>query len=821
MTRTITTADAAGYYAGRGLKVFPLQWVEDGECGCGHRDCSSKGKHPITANGCKDATTNMDQIAEWWRAYPKANVGIATGADSGVAVVDIDNPEQFIRFTEIHGKLPTTLMSRTGKGFHLFFRHAPGVRNKAGVWPGIDIRGEGGYVVAPPSVHVSGRRYQWQDDDPGAAIAPFPPKLLEMLEKPERKPIVLPALQTEGTPYGLKAMREEIADLRTAEQGTRNDRLNETAFKLYRLVAGGQLSDSTATSELTFTARGLGLMDREIDSTLKSAREAGMKEPKVPQSSALNGHGDLSTKRTQSTKPLYERGSVPFVGSVEQPPVSENWSQPIPLGYQADPSPFPLEALRGPHRAFVEGVSNHLQTPYDLAALISFSAVAVCTGGKVRIRIRRGWEEPTNLYSVVVMPPGERKTAAVNECIRPLMELEKAIQESAVPAILEADTRKKIAEEARDHASRRAGKTEDRLERMAQEADVIALAIEAEQIEVPTKPRLLADDATPEKVTSLMAENAGRIGFISAEGGIFDIMAGRYSGSPNLTIYLKGHSGDPHLTDRVGRAAESIPQPAMTLGLAVQPRVLASIGEKDFFRGLGLAARPVYAIPRSKVGERKIPAPELSEETVTIFHNLVKALGKELHAQQETTVIQLSPGAAQLIEAFEKQLEPRLGMGGDLSAVADWAGKLSGAVARIAALLHIIEGGSYRDGAEVAADTMERAVSLGHYFIDHARRAFDLMDADPLVAKGRAVLDYLRRKNIAEFKRSELHNGMQGSFKRARDLEPVLSLLFEQGWIRPLPQEAPGEKGGRPPSPKFQVNPSLQNVRDLQNRVSV
>jgi replicative DNA helicase len=117
---------------------------------------------------------------------------------------------------------------------------------------------------------------------------------------------------------------------------------------------------------------------------------------------------------------------------------------------------------------------------------------------------------------------------------------------------------------------------------------------------------------------TLLADQKGRLAIISAEGGVFDIIAGRYNGNiPNMDVWLKGHSGDMIRIDRKGRPPEYIRKPALTLGLMIQPEVLKSIAAQRAFRGRGLVARFLYALPVSQVGYRKTGAPPLSETVRT------------------------------------------------------------------------------------------------------------------------------------------------------------------------------------------------------------
>lgn len=181
------------YYASLGLRVFPLHSNEDGRCSCGRADCQSPAKHPRTRNGVKDATADVEQIAKWWTWWPGANIGIATGG--GVCVLDVDNDEErgesgsasLADWEEEQGCLPPTWLSLTGGGgLHYLFKTPDGVevRNRAHVLPGVDVRGEGGYIVAPPSVHISGNTYEWEasnSPEDGAELAEVPEALLRLM----------------------------------------------------------------------------------------------------------------------------------------------------------------------------------------------------------------------------------------------------------------------------------------------------------------------------------------------------------------------------------------------------------------------------------------------------------------------------------------------------------------------------------------------------------------------------------------------------------------------------------------------------------------
>jgi hypothetical protein len=172
---TASELDFALAYIRARFGIFPVFSIgSDGRCQCGSSQCRSPGKHPRLANGFKNASQDEGQIPAWWGMWPDSNIGIATGTVSGIFVVDIDAKNDGVASLQAleaeMGPLPRTLRVSTGSGggsSHLYFRLPIGktIRNSASVLgPGIDVRGDGGYVVAPPSRHVSGARYRFVID---------------------------------------------------------------------------------------------------------------------------------------------------------------------------------------------------------------------------------------------------------------------------------------------------------------------------------------------------------------------------------------------------------------------------------------------------------------------------------------------------------------------------------------------------------------------------------------------------------------------------------------------------------------------------------
>jgi hypothetical protein len=243
--------DAALDYARKGLPVFP---------------CQPDTKTPLTKNGLKNASTDEQVIASWWTKHPDAMIGMVTGSRSGLWVLDIDDPALFT--DALAFELPETRRSTTGKGWHGFFRFNPEspVHNrqkhpKAG-WPfpdlpGAETRGEGGYVILPPSLHRNGRRYEWTCDAPVVEAPAALLKIVQASRQAATKQAAPAEVSGSDKKYGLAALEAECGHIQAAGNGEQESALNEASLKIGSLVAGGELSLNTARSRLV--AAGLAM----------------------------------------------------------------------------------------------------------------------------------------------------------------------------------------------------------------------------------------------------------------------------------------------------------------------------------------------------------------------------------------------------------------------------------------------------------------------------------------------------------------------------------------------------------------------------------
>lgn len=227
-----------------------------------------------------------------------------------------------------------------------------------------------------------------------------------------------------------------------------------------------------------------------------------------------------------------------------------SWEQPIPFGTPILPQ-FPVEALPNRVKDYVVAVAESTQTPVDMAATAALTVMATCLQGKYKVAAKPDWIEPLNLYALIIAEPSERKSAIVNLMSNPMRDYEREYNIAHRAEVEKSRMNKRILENKQKIIEGKVAKgtaTDSELEQ-------IAKALSSFKELRPL--RLFADDITPEKLTSVLAEHNGIASIISAEGGIFDqLSGGMYSKAVNIDVFLKGHSGDCIRIDRIGRSAK-------------------------------------------------------------------------------------------------------------------------------------------------------------------------------------------------------------------------------------------------------------------------
>ena len=489
---------------------------------------------------------------------------------------------------------------------------------------------------------------------------------------------------------------------------------------------------------------------------------------------------------------------------------SPKWEEPIPFDEFSLPT-FPTEALPLPIRNYVLAVSETTQTPVDMAATSALAIIAMCMQGKYFIQGKRDWVEPVNIFALNIAEPSERKSAVNSHMTKPVNRYEMEYNKIHSAAFETNKMRKRVLE-------RRQRSVEDQVSKgKAEEGELLKIATEVAEFKELLPMQMYVDDITPEKLISVLADRDGTAAVVSAEGGIFDqIAGGMYSKATNIDVFLKGHAGDTIRVDRIGRNSESIEKPALTMLLSVQPNILAGMMQNSTFRGRGLTARFLYCFPSSHIGDRRYRSNPISEEAYRGYESIIKNLIDEdcNPTMEAPEVITLSSDADLALEQFANELEPKLK--GEYADIADWAGKLVGVVLRISALLW--RAGNERsmaflgDEPDTVAgkDIVEHAILIGKYYTEHARAAYLLMGADPVIKQCKYVLNAVKNTGLVELTLRDIMR-LCRSFRKAEDLQPVLDRLCEYGYFAPKQEQSKKSKG-RPGSQKYLVNPSLYEL---------
>lgn len=818
-----TMADHALAYAAKGLEVFPCK----------------PNKAPYIDGGMNAASSDTGQVMTWWCEFPNALIGCRIPAD--MVVLDIDPRHGGLdTWNELVAHFGEPQMSRqhfSGRedgGFHVWFQRPEGrlsIRrltdwakaNKVGAqvgkskWTsGIDVLHHGHrYSILPPSLHSeSGRPYRWENDgDP----SPCPPPIAALItadDTPKEQPklrVVKDADSIADWYTANHTWNEILSDWFVTHgdgdsDGSRWRHPNASADWSASIKNGCLFVytdntdfEQTGPNDVNGYTRFRAYAMLEHDGDLKAAARAAFEMRDGVQASPTANHVDPTELMA---------GPIP-ANAVE-------WPELIPLGETRKGDPFPLDMLPAWVREYVQMVADELQVPVDLPATLAIAALSTIAGGRLKIFIGSSWREQANLYLVVSMPPGSGKSPAFKLMLSPIYEIEAQLQEDAKGRNAHLEQSRRMVEKA----MKKAEDKNDQVEARVQLEELLAL-------DHPVEPTLIADDITPEALEIMLADQGGRLAILSPEGGLFDMMTGRYSERANLDVYLKAWAGDDIRTNRVGRSAAVVANPALTVGLTVQPSVIAALAERPELAGRGLTARFMYSVPVDLVGDRDMTKERQIDQTITAAYvKQVKELDHKLKGWSEEAT--LTPEARTKFNAWRHTIELRRKPDGDLRPLSEWTTKLESSVARMAGLLWMADG---MNGA-VDASTMERAITIGRYWMSHAFVVHGTWGTDPMVSKARRIVDWVRAKQLTEFTVRKLYTDLNAHFPRAEDTVEPLRLLTERGYLVVSDgHDVSAMRRGRP-SPLILVSTKVHDVmssaghaghavRDVKSEISI
>lgn len=467
-----------------------------------------------------------------------------------------------------------------------------------------------------------------------------------------------------------------------------------------------------------------------------------------------------------------------------------------PLKPSADSlPPFPIDCLPSRLRNYVEAVAIHTQTPMDMAAGAALGVLAACLQGKVKVEGNIGHYEQTSLYIFLIAPPGSRKSAVIHAMTAAIEDYEQKYNEGNKTAMRRNKQERESLQRDINRLTRQLEVKYDTLTELELQHTQDKL------VELPEiKPlQIFTDDCTSESMIRLLKDNHGRMALISAEGGAFDNIVGRYTKKPNLDVWLKGICGDPIRVDRINREPDYIRNPALSMIISAQPGVLSELMQSSLLDGRGFLARLFYinipsaAMPKS-FRSAPIPATIREDYDHLIFHLLNLS-------ENEPITLHLAPEAINQMDELCHSVEAYLR--NEHRDMREWGSKYIGLVLRTAGLLHIAADGA----GDIQTEMVENAIRIGSYAFHHALYAYSILGADETVEKALHVVTKLRKLSVTSISRSDLYQKCRGRFFRdAKEMEPALNLLEQHGYIW---LDVPAYSGvGRPSVGTIYVNPA-------------
>ncbi len=504
----------------------------------------------------------------------------------------------------------------------------------------------------------------------------------------------------------------------------------------------------------------------------------------------------------------------------------EPWpAEVIPLESEPIP-PMPLDGVPRVIRDHVEAVAEAVQVPTDLVLLVDLGALAVACQGLATVQLSEQHREQLSLYTLTVLPSGERKSATISEAVGPLQVYERAWRDRTRVAVATAQANLRALEKRQAKAEATLASADDPDKRAKAKRDLAEIIAEIDKADRGTQPRLLIDDTTPEAMSRILTDH-GRIGVVSAEGGLFDTLAGRYSdGLANLDVVLKTYDAEDVRVDRIGRDPIEIDEPHLSIALSVQPHVVERAARNRALMERGLIPRFLVSAPHSLLGTRMVgakPIPaavrkgwagaladllQIAGTSVPFVHPVRGQFSREREGRH---TLKPSPMALSAWQAFYEEIEvglkPGTGIYANMTAT---GGKAAGLAARVAAILHLAEHRAPGLDMEIEPVTIMAATGIVRTHLQHAGRLLHGGADSQTLQDARAIMAWVMQHRVGSFSARDALDGTRrksGGPDRMSRINPALALLDERGWIRPFRIDPPTV--GRPPSPVFEINPAV------------
>lgn len=777
LATTPTALDYALHYAARGWRVVPTM---------------PGGKVPVMQAWQREGTTDTDRITHWWTKAPDNSISIVTGQASGIWVLDVDisngkrGDDTLADLEATHGKLPDTWTVVTGSGgLHLYFawpRDGRVIRNSASgvLGPGLDVRGEGGQVVAPPSVHHTGARYE-REASSVTEVADAPGWLIDLLTA-EPTPSARAAHPAQGDRPG---------DL-WAAQTTWDDLLTPDGWTLHHTDRDGEQHwTRPGKDRREGTSATVGYKGSDVLKVFTSSvpwLQADATYTKLGYLAARDFDGDHSAAARHLAGAGYRPPTIgDIIGKLpDGATLDEPWGTPEPLITQHEAPAFPIEALPAWAVDHIEAVAKAVQVPVDAPATFAIGALSAVATGRMTVEVDPTHTEPVNLYLALIMRSGTGKSPVEKLTATWARRWVHRKVEEAKPAHDKAMMHARALRKQADAAEKSAELGSISID----EAFDKSVAAEAAERDVDPLPYLFIDDATPEAVTMNLKAFNERQAVIATEADLFDMVTGDSKRRPNINVYLKAWSGDPLTRHRkggdAGPEATELEHPLMSICCAVQPVVLERIARDPELVRRGFVPRFMVSVPGDRIGLRDHGVGLRSGRITTqaAYDSHAEAVADAWFTYDRPARLRLSYDAAKMYVDWLNTIEPDLADGGEYEALAEWFSKLAGSIPRYAALLWMAEGNEAM--VDIDAATMSRALALGAYWLGHAHAAYS-GTLDTVGNQAVAILEAIAEMGADQVTVNDIQRKCRRpaiGLDKVRDYVPALRRLVDNGWLR-------------------------------------
>jgi len=750
---------------------------------------SPRSKIPFAdSHGFKDATDDEDVIRRWWSEVPDANIGVATGdrqaGGSGVWSIDFDTEAEKAgkpgkdglavraHLEADHGPLGGLVLetSRGVQHIYLFDERSPQAC-QSGLEPGVDIRSNGGYFVAPPSVHPTGKVYQWGKGQPG----PAPGWLCEWIA--ERSPAAF-APPVPGTPAGIT----------TPPTSNGKRAYSEEAYEEYRqmlkFVPGLERDDWLRVG---FALYELGWGKRGYELWVEWSRNWPAKYDANDQcaSWASFGRGYAGLKITiASVVALARKGGWRLAPHFTLDDLN---LAPIPFFDRSDQvgPPILIDDLFGDaprFASYLHAAREYLQVPESTISLAHLAGLSAVTAKRL-VFDNGQFQQPPVLWQLSLIRTGGRKSEIVDLVRDPILGVtaSSAARELRANAL---DIQQRLTEEL-DEEKKKSPPSQDKLK---------VLRFELANIRGRTADlsELLTSDTTEAGLQEALLQSGGAVFICDGEAAALNNAIApswaKGGAPPQTTTWLNAFSGKSMIVKRSDKRRRQglIKKPELAICLVVQTGApTAYLFDHKHLRDSGFMARFLFDVPSFRPEEIEVAPDRPSPGYEAPWREIVEAYllaGIPLDPQ----VIDFTPDADAMFLAFRREHQREFKPGGANHDLPEFHAKVQGTLTRVAGLIATARAfETYRFGSAFQVETadVERTLALFPRLVEHVRAAFGL-DSDPS-----ATRDALRVLHAAFrhyeggglFSATELR---RGPIKMKMDpLRAALALLVENRWL--------------------------------------